>query len=98
MSSSPVGVGGVLHWEGNAAECRLGAVGRRWDHDGLAVECPMSQCAMDQAQGGFLPVDKHARGGGEDIWELAVLRIGLFQIVTCEIWPSKRTASVKQKL
>ena len=84
---------GVLHCAGNAAECRLGAVGRRWDHDGPAVECPMSQCAMDQTQGGFLladtPVDKHARGR-EGILEATVLRMGLFQIATFEIWSSKK--------
>ena len=53
---------------GNAAECRLGAAGRRWDHDGPAVECPMSQCAMDQAQGGFLSGRQTCKGRGrEDI-------------------------------
>ena len=70
LSSSPVGVGWVLHWEGNAAECRLGAAGGRWDHDGPALECPMSQCAMDQSSGRLFclfllcpgtTVDKHAR-------------------------------------
>ena len=67
LSSSPVGVGWVLHWEGNAAECRLGAAGGRWDHDGPALECPMSQCAMDQSSGRLFcllcpdtTVDKHA--------------------------------------
>ena len=43
LSSSPVGAGRALHWQGNAGECRAGG---RWDPDGPAVESPRCPSAQ----------------------------------------------------